>query len=73
MSNIRASQIFISRGTRRALSIIARSEASDASADSVGERLLSETIEKSYPALVALQKQIDAIEEKMVESVKEGK
>lgn len=71
--NIRSSQIFISRGTRRKLSMIARGEASDASADSVGERLLSETIETRYPALVALQKQIESIEEKMVESVKEGK
>lgn len=68
--SFRASQIYISRATRRSLSVIARAEGGDASADSVGERLLSGAVATWYPALVALQKEIDAVEEKMVEAVK---
>lgn len=66
----RSSQICVTRETRRMLSAIARAEGAESSADAVGERLLSEAIEKRYPALVTLQKEIGAIESKMVEAIK---
>lgn len=69
--SFRASQIYISRATRRSLSVIARAEGGESTADSVGDRLLSEHITSRYPALVALQKEIDAVEEKMVEAAKQ--
>ncbi len=69
---IRSSQIYITRETRRMLSIVARAEGTDCTADAVGERLLSETLTKSYPGLAALQKQIEGIEKQMIESVKGG-
>lgn len=68
--SIRASQLYVSRETRRALSMIARAEGGDSTADSVGERLLSESITSRYPALVNLQKKIAEIELEMVEAVK---
>jgi hypothetical protein len=68
--NVRGSQIYIARETRRLLSVIARSEGAESSADSVGDRLLSETLTSRYPGLVSLQKEIDVIEEKMVETAK---
>lgn len=52
------------------LSVIARSEGTESSADAVGERLLLDVLSRDYPALVSLQKEIESIEEKMVESVK---
>lgn len=68
--SIRASQLYVSRETRRALSMIARAEGGDATADSVGERLLSESITSRYPAFVNLQRKIAEIELEMVEAVK---
>jgi hypothetical protein len=70
MSQFRGSQIYVSRTTRRMLSVIARAEGVDETADAVGERLLSETVENRYPALVALQKEIEVIESRMVEAIK---
>jgi hypothetical protein len=67
---IRSSQLYITRGTRRMLSVIARAEGGESSADAVGERLLSETLTTRYPALALIQKEIEALEEKMVESVR---
>lgn len=66
----RSSQIYISRNTRRCLSMIAKAEGDESSADAVGERLLSEKLSSSYPALMALQKKIESVEEEMVEAVK---
>lgn len=66
----RSSQIYISRNTRRCLSMIAKAEGSESTADAVGERLLSSCLATSYPALMALQKRIDDVESEMVESVR---
>ena len=68
--NIRSSQLYISRETRRLLSVIARAEGGESTADSVGERCLSEHITSRYPALVALQKKISEVEEEMIKAVK---
>jgi len=68
--NIRASQIYVSRDTRRALSIIARAEGGDSTADSVGDKCLSEHITSRYPALAILQKKVKDVEEEMIEAVK---
>lgn len=65
----RASQIYISSATRRSLKMIARGEGPEKTVDEVGDRLLSETIAKRYPALPSFQKQIEAIEDEMVKSV----
>lgn len=67
--SIRASQLYISRNTRRCLSCIAKAEGNESTADSVGERLLSEKLAKDYPALMALQKRIEEVEAEMVASV----
>lgn len=73
---IRTSQIYISSATRRHLKMIALAEykrqqvgTAIPTADEMGERLLSETIAQRYPALAALQKEIDVIEAAMVESM----
>lgn len=66
----RSSQICVTKATRRMLSAVARAEGEGSSTDAVGERLLSETLATRYPALAALQKQIDDIEAQMVEAVK---
>lgn len=68
--NIRASQIYVSREVRRALSIIARAEGGDSTADSVGDRCLSEYVASRYPALTALQNKVKDVESEMVEAVK---
>lgn len=68
--NIRASQIYVTRTTRRMLSAIARAEGGESSADSVGERLLSETLKRDYAALILIQTEIDALESRMVQAVK---
>lgn len=68
--SFRASQLYISRDTRRMLSVIARAEGGDATADAVGERLLSEAVATKYPALVNLQKKIKEVEDEMVKAVK---
>lgn len=68
--SFRASQLYISRATRRMLSVIARAEGGDSTADSVGDRYLSEHIASRHPALAVLQKEIDTVEAKMVEAVK---
>lgn len=53
--------------------MIARAEGADATADSVGERLLSEAVAERYPALLAFQNQIEGIEKQMVEEVQKTK
>ena len=68
--SVRASQLYISRETRRLLSVIARAEGGESTADSVGERCLSEHITSRYPALVALQKKIEDVEKEMVQAIK---
>lgn len=66
----RATQIYVSRDVRRQLGAIARAEGGDATADSVADRLLSEMVATKYPALIALQKEIEAVEAKMLAAVK---
>lgn len=67
---IRNSQIYVTRETRRLLSVIARSEGGEATADSVGERCLFEYITSRYPGLTALQNKIEEIETQMVEEAR---
>lgn len=69
MSQFRASQLYISRDTRRLLSVIARAEGGDSTADSVGDRYLTEAIASKHPQLIELQKQIEEIERQMVETI----
>lgn len=69
MNQYRSSQIWITRNTRRCLSCIAKAEGNESTADSVGERLLSEKLQKDYSALMALQKKIESVEQEMVEAV----
>jgi hypothetical protein len=70
MSQFRASSIYISSATRRSLKMIARGEGVEKTADEVGDRLLSEVIAERYPGLVNLQKEIDALENDMIEKIK---
>lgn len=52
------------------LSVIARAEGGDSTADSVGDRYLSEHIASRHPTLAALQKKIEDVEAEMVLAVK---
>lgn len=65
----RASSIYISRETKRHLWIVAKARGFE-NADEAGDKLLAETIAEKYPALVAHQKKIDAMEAEVIESVK---
>ncbi len=70
MSQFRAASIYISSATRRSLKMIARGEGVEKTVDEVADRLLSETIATRYPGLVNLQKEIDALENDMIQKIK---
>ncbi len=71
--SIRSSQIYITRETRRILSLVARAEGPESTADAVGERLLSETLTTRYPGLAVLHKQIEGIEKQMIDAIRGNK
>lgn len=67
--NFRASQIYVSAGTRRMLKLVARSEGPKKTVDEVGDRLLSEALTTRYPALALFQKQMEELESQTLESI----